>query len=144
MRSDFSEKKEKDEESKKEELLSKEELNEKLKKLKKWKLSSDGKKIYRKIKYKNFRESIDFINSIASFSQQTKHYPKELSIRFKKVIIILSTKKKGVSKKDIVLAQEINAIKEWKTDFEKWLVSPKVVIILLIISLSIILWQHFS
>jgi len=115
-----------------------------LKKLEDWQLLLDGKKISRNLKFKNFRESVDFINGVADFAEKIGHYPALIVIRFQKVTIELTTQQaKGLSEKDFILAAEIDAIAGWKRRLEQWLLSPRVLIPLVIIFFLIILWQSF-
>jgi len=125
--------------------LEPEKIKELLQKLEGWQLSSDGKKIMRNVDFKSFREAVDFIISSAAFAEKIGHYPDILVIRCRKVTIELTTPRiKGLSEKDFILAEEIDAIAGWKKRLEQWLVSPRVLIPLLIILLLIILWQRLS
>jgi|GEM_PF-1606628 len=125
--------------------LAPEKVKDSLKKLEGWQLSADGKKILRQIVFKEFREAVGFIISLAEFAEKTGHYPDLMLIRCEKVTIELTTRQiKGLSEKDLVLAAEIDAIAGWKKKLEQWLISPKVLIPLFIILLLVIIWQHFS
>ncbi len=125
--------------------LKQEEIEENLKELEEWRLSSDKKKIFRNFYFKTFRESIDFVNEAATFAGRVKHYPEVMIIRFRKISVRLTTKKSGgLTEKDFALAKELNAIAGWKSRLEQLTISPKFLIPFLIIVLLIILWQYLQ
>ena len=125
--------------------LEPEKAKELFKKLEGWQFSSDSKKILRNIEFKSFREAADFIISLAGFSEKIGHYPDFITIRCQKVTIELTTRQvKGLSEKDFILAEEIDALAGWKKRLEQWLVSPRVLIPLLILLLLLILWQRLG
>ena len=126
-------------------LLEPEKVRELLKKLEGWQLSSDGKKILRNLEFKNFREAVDFIISLSAFIEKTGHHPDIIVIRCSKITIELTTRQiQGLSEKDFILAEEIDAVAGWKKRLEQWLISPGILVPLIIILLLIILWQRLS
>lgn len=125
-------------------LLDEEKVKERLKKIGHWQLSPDKKTISRIFNFKNFRESIDFVDGLANFAEKTKHYPDIIIIRFSEVTIGLTSKDVGgLSEQDFALAQEADALAGWKIRLDKLLTSQRALIFFLIIFVLIILWQHF-
>ncbi len=126
-------------------VLDSDEIRKKLKELEKWRLSSDEKAIFRNIEFDNFRESVNFINGVASFCEKTKYYPDLITIKKNKVRVKLTTNAlKGLSKKDFVLAREIDLIAGWKVEFQEWISSTKVIVILLILFALTLWWRYFT
>ncbi len=120
------------------------ERKELLKGLAKWDISSDERKMFRKFYFKSFRESVEFVNSVASFSERIKHYPGVVTLRITEVDIeIITDKKEGLSKKDLLLAKETEDIAGWKGSIEKWLSSPRVLFFLAILFALLIFWHYF-
>ena len=125
--------------------LDEQKAKEYLKKLADWQLSADGKKIFRRFDFKNFREAVDFVVGAADFAEKIDHYPETIIIRFQKVTVELTSRRaKGLSEKDFLLAEELDSIAGWKKKLEQWLASPKVIVPLLIILLLVILWQRLG
>lgn len=120
------------------------EVKKRLEELGAWSLSSDETKIFRTVEFNSFREAISFVNNVAEFSEKINHHPEAITIRFDEVEVNLTTNEgEGLSKKDFVLAKEINFIANWKGDFQKWLSSTKVVVILLVLFGLVLLWRYF-
>jgi len=116
-----------------------------LKNLEGWNFSPDKNKISRNFSFKNFQEAVDFINGVAVFAEKIRHYPDVIIVRCHKITVELTTRRVGgLSEKDFILASEIDAIAGWKNKLEQWLVSPKVLVVLFVMLLSIILWQYFG
>ncbi len=66
--------------------------------------------IEREFLFKDFRESMDFVNKVAEAANQEDHHP-DIHIFYNKVRIELTTHKiKGLSKNDFILAAKINAL----------------------------------
>ena len=66
--------------------------------------------LYKSFKFKNFVESIKFVNSVAKISEDEGHHP-DISIRYNKVELDLWTHAvKGLSENDFILAAKINLI----------------------------------
>lgn len=60
--------------------------------------------------FKDFRESMDFVNKVAEEANQEDHHP-DIHIFYNKVRIELTTHKiKGLSKNDFILAAKISAL----------------------------------
>jgi len=79
------------------------EINEKLKELSGWRFKDNS--ISKIFEFKDFLESIEFVNKVAPIAEELNHHP-DIDIRYSKVIISLSTHdEKGVTEKDIQLAK---------------------------------------
>lgn len=86
-------------------ILQNSEVEEHLKNLEGWKISSN--EIVKTYKRKNFIDSIGFVNKIAVLAEKADHHP-DILIQYSKVKINLSTHSEGgITKKDINLATEI-------------------------------------
>ena len=72
--------------------LEPEKAKELLQKLEGWQLSLDGKKILRKLEFKNFREVVDFIISLAAFAEKNNLSYKEAKQTFDFVTVKLKDK----------------------------------------------------
>lgn len=71
----------------------------------------DGKKIKMKFKFKDFRQSIEFVNRVADLAESEAHHP-NIKIYYNKVVIELTTHViGGLSENDFILASKIEAIK---------------------------------
>lgn len=94
-----------------EKLLAKEEITKNLYKLPEWRLSKDGRAISREYMFKNFPDSIEFVNKISKISEDEGHHP-DIHISYTKVVIEISTHSvNGLSLKDFHLAEKINSTK---------------------------------
>ena len=77
-------------------------------KLKNWKLQDN--KIIKDFVFKNFAQTMIFINKVAEFAEELNHHP-DMYISYNKVKIELTTHEVGrVSEKDFVLAKKIDDI----------------------------------
>ena len=73
-------------------------------------LSENNKKILREFIFKNFKEAISFVNSVADLSEREGHHP-DIFIFYNKVKIELWTHFiGGLSKNDFILAAKIEDI----------------------------------
>lgn len=71
-----------------------------------WKLK--GKTIYKTFNLKSFRDSVVFVNRIATLADDRDHHP-DIDIRYADVTIGLSTHDAGgITEKDLDLAQAID------------------------------------
>jgi len=90
-------------------LLSENDINEKLDKLENWK--QEGKEITKTYKFKNFIESMGFVNRVAILAEKADHHP-DILIKYSKVHIKLSTHSEGgITEKDFKLANQIEELK---------------------------------
>ena len=87
---------------------SKEESQEILKRVAHWHFENDA--IIRHFEFKNFLESLAFIQSVGLLADKANHHPEIFNI-YNKVQLKLSTHDAaGVTEKDFLLATEINSI----------------------------------
>ena len=76
-----------------------------------WKVIDD-KKIRREFKFKDFRESMVFVNKIADLAETQGHHP-DISIHYSKVVIELWTHKiNDLSDNDFMVAKAIDGIEQ--------------------------------
>ena len=88
--------------------LTKEQANEFLDQIPGWEIK-DGH-VYRQFKFKNFRESISFVNKVAEIAEEEGHHP-DITINYSKVAVELFTHSiKGLSENDFILAAKVNKI----------------------------------
>ena len=88
--------------------LSIEESRELARQISKWNI--EPKLISRRFEFKNFKESMAFINKIASLAEEEGHHP-DIYISFNKVKLDLFTHKiGGLSENDFILAAKIDNI----------------------------------
>jgi 4a-hydroxytetrahydrobiopterin dehydratase len=77
--------------------------------LKDWEIV-DNKKIKKTFNFKNFKESMSFVNKVADIAESEGHHP-DIYIYYDKVGIELSTHEvKGLTENDFILATKINHI----------------------------------
>jgi 4a-hydroxytetrahydrobiopterin dehydratase len=89
--------------------LAKQEVNDKLVNLKEW-VNIDIA-ITREFVFKDFAAAVEFINKIAAVAEKLEHHPDILLHSWNKVKVYNSTHDvKGVTEKDIKLAEEIDKI----------------------------------
>jgi len=71
-----------------------------------------NKKLERTFKFKDFNESIDFVNKVSKIAEKQNHHP-DIEIKYNKVkISITDHEKGGVSEKCHRLVKDIDKIKE--------------------------------
>ena len=88
------------------EKLNRESLKDWLEKRPGWKVK--GQALTKEFAFKSFRDTIVFVNRIASLADETKHRP-DIDIRDNTVRLSLTTREAGgVSQKDLELAQRID------------------------------------
>ena len=82
-----------------------EEIKHQLEGLNEWNLN--GNSIEKTFKFKNFLESINFVNKVAAIAEKENHHP-DIEINYNKVTVSLSTHDEGgVTEKDFILAEKI-------------------------------------
>lgn len=68
------------------------------------------KTIQREFSFKDFRQSMDFVNKVADLAEKQNHHP-DIFISYSKVKIVLSTHKVGgLSRNDFILAAKIDLL----------------------------------
>jgi len=89
-------------------LLSEQEVTRKLTEIPEWK--REGLEIKRNLKFKDFLESMEFVNKVAALSEAMDHHP-DILIRWNRVSLTLSTHSAGgLTDMDIVLAKKIDKV----------------------------------
>lgn len=75
-----------------------------------WKIIND-KKLLKEFKFKNFVETMGFVNQVALIAQAEDHHP-DMQVSYSKVIVELWTHAVGgLSENDFILAAKIDMIK---------------------------------
>jgi len=88
--------------------LTEEQANELLKQIPNWEIKDDH--VFRQFKFKNFRESISFVNKVAEIAEEEGHHP-DIAIHYNKVAIELWTHAvNGLSENDFIVAAKIGNI----------------------------------
>lgn len=88
--------------------LEQEKVNEFLKEIPTWQLK-DGH-LYKKFKFRNFVEAMEFVNKIAEIAEIEGHHP-DFCVHYNKVEIELFTHAiKGLSENDFILAAKIDEL----------------------------------
>lgn len=66
--------------------------------------------VYKQFKFRNFKESMNFINKVAEIAEKEGHHP-DIKISYNKVAIELFTHSiKGLSENDFIVAAKISRI----------------------------------
>ncbi len=125
--------------------LQEEKIQEYLKEVEGWEVQ-ETKLIKKTFKFKTFRESIDFVNQVASLAEEESHHP-DIIIRYNKVIFELTTHAiKGLSENDFIMASKIDLLHNWEEKIEKVVVkklfSIKLLIIVIVFLTLLLLWQR--
>ena len=88
------------------ERLSEDQIQENLKSIPGWALKMG--EITRLYKFKDFVDSMNFVNQVAQLAEQADHHP-DIFIQYNKVVLTLSTHSaSGLTQKDFQLAKEID------------------------------------
>lgn len=76
-----------------------------------WSISSDIKSISRKFVFKDFKESLAFMDKVGALAEEEGHHPDMNLFGFKNVLITLSTHAiGGLSENDFIMAAKIDQI----------------------------------
>ena len=87
------------------EKLDEEEIAQRLKPLSEWTLSGDS--LQRTLRFKDFVQSMAFVNRVAAIAEHQKHHP-DILVRYNKVTLVLSTHDAGgITDKDFELAKAL-------------------------------------
>ena len=90
--------------------LNHEEIAPYLANVKDWKVEDKGKKIEKKLKFKDFKESLDFVNKVGEIAESEGHHP-DIELGYGKVEIKLTTHAiGGLSVNDFILAAKIDQL----------------------------------
>ncbi len=89
--------------------LNEEEINSKLKELRNW--SREGNYLVRRMKFKDFVSTIEFVNKIVPIAEELEHHP-DLEIKdYNNLVIRLTTHDEGgITELDFELAKRIEDI----------------------------------
>lgn len=75
-----------------------------------WETEDDSKKIKKIFIFKDFKESLAFVNKVGALAEEEGHHP-DLHLFYGRVIVELSTHAvKGLSENDFILAAKIEKI----------------------------------
>ena len=75
-----------------------------------WKISDDGKKIAREFEFKDFKESMKFVNKVAEIAESEGHHP-DFHVFYSKVKLELWTHAiGGLFINDFIVAAKINQV----------------------------------
>jgi len=75
-----------------------------------WKLSADAKKLSRAFSFKDFKESLAFINKIGELAEKEGHHP-DFDIHYNKVTLTLWTHEVGgLSINDFIVAAKVDKV----------------------------------
>ena len=74
-----------------------------------WKIVNS--KLVRVFEFKDFVESMSFVNNVANLAEEHEHHP-EIKINYNKVELSLNTHSAGdkITEKDLLLAKEIDKL----------------------------------
>jgi 4a-hydroxytetrahydrobiopterin dehydratase len=90
--------------------LSKDQANELLKQLHDWSLDQENQIIERSFKFKNFYETIAFVNAIAWIANREDHHP-DLEVGYNRCVVHFTTHSVGgLSENDFICAAKIDAL----------------------------------
>jgi len=93
--------------------MSPSETNQYLSKVLGWELI-ENIKIKKEFKFKDFKQSLDFVNKVGSLAEQEQHHP-NITIIYNKVRIVLFTHAiGGLSQNDFIMAAKIDQINKGK------------------------------
>ncbi|HSU39085.1 MAG TPA: 4a-hydroxytetrahydrobiopterin dehydratase [Polyangiaceae bacterium] len=75
-----------------------------------WSLASDGQRITKNYEFKNFHETMEFVNALAWVVHREDHHP-DLEVSYKRCRVVYSTHSVGgVSENDVICAAKIEAL----------------------------------
>ncbi len=90
--------------------LGSERVRELLAELKGWSVDADGKHISRTFTFKNFHETMAFVNAVAFIAHREDHHP-DLEVSYKNCRIRYNTHTvNGLSENDFICAAKIDAL----------------------------------
>ena len=90
--------------------LTQDEILNNLSKINAWLLNDDNEMIFKKFKFKTFKESLNFINQVSEIAEIEGHHP-DISFGWGYAIIMIHTHSiKGLSINDFILASKLDNI----------------------------------
>lgn len=92
--------------------LPREKAEELLSQLQSWELSDNGKEIHRAFKFKNFHQTMEFVNALAWIAHREDHHP-DMEVGYNRCTVRYSTHAiGGLSDNDFICAARIDALLE--------------------------------
>ncbi len=90
--------------------LGPDEIRDLLGRLDGWKLDPGGKEIRRDFEFKNFHETMAFVNALAWVAHREDHHP-DLEVGYRKCVVRYSTHAMGgLSENDFICAAKVDAL----------------------------------
>jgi 4a-hydroxytetrahydrobiopterin dehydratase len=90
--------------------LSPEEVRRLLAEVPGWKASADGKAITREFKFKNYWQTMAFVNAVAWIAHQEDHHP-DLEVHYDRCVVRYSTHAiDGLSENDLICAAKVSRL----------------------------------
>ena len=90
--------------------LSRKDAEKLLNQLESWSLSQDGDEIHRAFKFKNFHQTMEFVNALAWIAHREDHHP-DLEVGYNRCTVHFSTHAiGGLSDNDFICAARIDAL----------------------------------
>jgi len=90
--------------------LSGEESRGLLSKLNSWELAPDNSEIHRTFRFKNFHQTMAFVNALAWIAHQEDHHP-DLEVGYSRCVVRYSTHAiGGLSENDFICAAKVDAL----------------------------------
>lgn len=75
-----------------------------------WSISADGQQIQRSFRFKNYYQTIAFVNALAWVAHQEDHHP-DLEVGYNRCVVHFSTHSVGgLSENDFICATKIDAL----------------------------------
>lgn len=92
--------------------MEKEKALELLKAVPEWELIAEEPpfKLTRKFKFKDFLQSMDFVNQVAKIAEQEGHHPDILIVWNKVTLTLFTHAAQGLSENDFIMAAKINSL----------------------------------
>ena len=90
--------------------LTRDEINNFLPQVKDWKVSDDSKSITRRFSFKNFYETMAFVNAVAWISHQEDHHP-DMEVGYNYCLMKYNTHAvNGLTQNDFICAAKVDAL----------------------------------
>ena len=90
--------------------LNLDEIHKHLKNLPEWQLADDHKSIWRDFKFKNYYQTMAFVNAIARMAHLEDHHP-DLSVHYNHCLVRYNTHAlAGLSDNDFICAAKVDAL----------------------------------
>jgi 4a-hydroxytetrahydrobiopterin dehydratase len=75
-----------------------------------WDVSLDYANLHKTFRFKNYHQTLAFINAVAWIAHQEDHHP-DIQFSYNQCVITLKTHSiKGLSQNDVIMAAKINAL----------------------------------